>query len=65
MNYVILKQSDQVSQYVNKVRDIADRNDEALGFLPTPAYEEMAYKGQLWVAVDSSKELKGYLMFGG
>ena len=65
MNYVILKRFDEVSDYVSQVSAIADANKKAFGFLSTSAYEQMASKGQLWIAVGSSKELKGYLMFGG
>ncbi|MDB6062579.1 MAG: hypothetical protein JWM78_2682 [Verrucomicrobiaceae bacterium] len=65
MEYAILKQFDQVSDYVRQVSAIADQNKEAFGFLSASAYEQMASKGQLWVAVDNAKELKGYLMFGG
>jgi GNAT superfamily N-acetyltransferase/predicted nucleic acid-binding protein len=65
MEYTILKQFDVVSDYVNQVSSIADRNKEAFGFLSASAYEQMASKGQLWIAVNDNKELKGYLMFGG
>ncbi|AQT61075.1 GNAT family N-acetyltransferase [Cellvibrio sp. PSBB023] len=65
MEYIILKQSDYVSEYVSQVSAIADRNKEAFGFLSSSAYEQMASKGQLWIAINSDKELKGYLMFGG
>lgn len=65
MDYTILKQYTQVSNYVSQVSAIADKNKIAFGFLSSTAYEQMASKGQLWIAIDDSKELKGYLMFGG
>lgn len=65
MGYAILKQFDQVSSYVSQVSSIADQNKGAFGFLSASAYEQMASKGQLWVAINNSNELKGYLMFGG
>lgn len=65
MVYIILKQFCHVSDYVEQVSSIADKNKDAFGFLSSSVYEQMASKGQLWVAVNSDKELKGYLMFGG
>lgn len=65
MEYAILKQFDQVSNYVAQVSAIADQNRGSFGFLSTSAYEQMAAKGQLWIALNKNEELKGYLMFGG
>ncbi len=65
MDYIILKRFDQVADYVTQVSSIADQNKVAFGFLSASVYEQMASKGQLWVALNSEKELKGYLMFGG
>lgn len=65
MEYTILKQFDEVTAYVKQVSSLADQNKKALGFTPSSAYEEMASKGQLWIAVNGSNELKGYLIFGG
>lgn len=65
MDYEILKRFDQVSDYVGQVSCVADQNKGAFGFLSASVYEQMASKGQLWVAVNKAKELKGYLMFGG
>ena len=65
MEYTILKQFDQVAAYVSEVSSVADRNKKAFGFTPFSAYEDMASKGQLWVAINPQNELKGYLMFGG
>lgn len=65
MKYDILKLFDQVKDYVNQVSSLADENKEAFGFTPISAYEDMAAKGQLWVAIDASSDLKGYVIFGG
>lgn len=65
MEYAILKQSCEVSDYATQVSAIADKNRGAFGFLSASAYEQMAAKGQLWVAVNDARELKGYLIFGG
>lgn len=65
MEYAILKSFDHVSGYVDEVRTIADKNRESFGFLSASAYEQMASKGQLWIAINNDKKLVGYLMFGG
>lgn len=65
MEYTVLKQSDQVTDYVSEVSSLADKNKKAFGFTPSSAYEEMASKGQLWVVINGSSELRGYLIFGG
>lgn len=65
MDYAILKGYEEVSKYVGQVSTIADQHKDALGFLASTVYEDMALKGQLWVAVDNSSNLVGYLMFGG
>lgn len=65
MEYTILKQYEQVVDYVRQVSAIADQNKGIFGFLSSSVYEQMASKGQLWVVVNNVKELKGYLMFGG
>lgn len=65
MEYAILKTFDEVLEYVSQVSAIADKNKGAFGFLSSSVYEQMASKGQLWVAVNPIGELKGYLMFGG
>ncbi|MDI3636283.1 GNAT family N-acetyltransferase [Pseudomonas aeruginosa] len=61
----MLKQADEVAGYVSQVSGIADGNRKTFGFLSASAYEQMASKGQLWVAINDARELKGYLMFGG
>lgn len=65
MVYDVLKRIEQVKEYVEQVSCIADKNKKAFGFLSASVYEQMATKGQLWLAVNNDKELKGYLMFGG
>ncbi|WP_339526624.1 GNAT family N-acetyltransferase [Pseudomonas sp. EA_35y_Pfl2_R111] len=65
MEYTILKKFDEVSSYVSQISAIADKHKNSFGFLSSTAYEQMASKGQLWVAINDAKELKGYLMFGG
>lgn len=65
MEYEILKKFEEVATYVSQVSAIADKNKDAFGFLSASVYEQMASKGQLWVCVNSDKELKGYMMFGG
>lgn len=65
MEYTILKQFDQVKDYVDKVSYLADRNKGTFGFSPRSMYSDMAAKGQLWVAINATGELKGYLIFGG
>ena len=65
MAYKILKKYDQVKDYVCEVASIADSNRAQFGFLPASAYEEMAAKEQLWIAIDDKNLLRGYLIFGG
>lgn len=65
MEYAILKKSNETLGYVGQVSAIADRNKGSFGFLSSSAFEQMASKGQLWIAVNSMGILKGYLMFGG
>ena len=65
MDYRILKEPGEVREYVQEVKTIADGNKNAFGFLKSPAYEQKASKGQLWVAVNSTGELEGYLIIGG
>jgi len=65
MEYAILKKYDEVAGYVSQVSAIADKNKGAFGFLSASAYEQMASKGQLWIAINGAGELKGYLIFGG
>ena len=62
----ILKTPMEVESYIDQVRSLGDANRSALGFLPASAYTETAMKGCLWIVVDqTSKDLMGYLLFGG
>lgn len=62
----IIKDSGKVMSYIAQVRSLADRNRDALGFLPASAYTEAAIKGSLWVALDGNTgNFLGYLLFGG
>jgi len=65
VDYLILKTAQDVLPFVSQVASIADQNKDNFGFLATSVYEQMASKGQLWIAIDTKNELKGYLMFGG
>ena len=65
MTAEILKDFNRVNSYVNDVRKLADQNKGSFGFLPACAYEDLAFKGQLWVAIDNQKKISGYLIFGG
>lgn len=65
MDYVILKEFDEVFPYLSQISKIADNNKSSFGFLANSVYEQMASKGQLWILVNAQLDLKGYLMFGG
>ena len=66
MSEEIIKNPADVMGYIGKVRQLADANRSALGFLPKSAYTEAAMKGHLWIAIEkSTQELLGYLFFGG
>lgn len=65
MENLILKTAQDVLPYVSQIAAIADQNKVAFGFLAASAYEQMALKGQLWIAVNNQNEIKGYLIFGG
>ena len=65
MKYSILKDYEQTQSFVSQVCKIADQNKKSFGFLPESVYEQMASKGQLWIAVCEKGNLQGYLMFGG
>ena len=55
-----------VASFVGTVRLHADRERDALGFLPSQAYEEAARKGTLFVAVDvtAGNLYAGHILFG-
>jgi GNAT superfamily N-acetyltransferase len=63
--FTLLCDLKEVAPYLDRVVAIGDENSEELGFLPYPAYQELAAKSQIWVAVDEKDELLGYLAFGG
>lgn len=65
MKFSILKEPSKVSGYVKTAVHAADRNRNALGFLPPAAYQAQAEKGRLWVVIDESEDYVGHLMFGG
>lgn len=66
MEIEIYKSHKSVANYIDTVRECADKFKKELGFLPYSAYEEQSIKGRLWVAVSKSeKRFLGHLMFGG
>ena len=65
MTDAIVDAPTDVTPYLDQVRQLADANRDALGFLPATAYEEAAMRGCLWVVVGQGvNELRGYLFFG-
>lgn len=63
---LLLKSYSDVSPFIHEITALADQNKDRLGFLPFSAYEELAIRGQLWVALDSvRRRVLGYLAFGG
>ncbi len=66
MDIEIIDDPVEARHYVDQVRSLADKNTEALGFLPQSAYTDAALKGHLWIAADKEKrQISGYLLFGG
>lgn len=65
MSESIVIDPNEVKNYVGEIRRLADANKDALGFLPASVYRESAIKGDLWVAVDRARKVRGYLLFGG
>lgn len=62
----IITESKRVMDYLDQVRDLADKNRVPLGFLPESAYREAAIKRHLWIApADNIGQIRGYLLFGG
>lgn len=61
----VLKSYDEIKPYIAQVREFADGNKSSFGFLPGSAYEEIAFKEQLWVLCDAERNIQGYLIFGG
>ena len=65
MTEAIVDAPADVTRYLDQVRQLADANRVALGFLPGSAYEEAAMRGCLWVVVGRGvNKLRGYLFFG-
>jgi GNAT superfamily N-acetyltransferase len=61
----VLQKQPEVLPFVDTVRTNADREKDALGFLPAQAYEEAARAGHLFVAVDEkTKHCVGHVLFG-
>ena len=65
MSESIVIDPNEIKTYVDEIRQLADANKDALGFLPASVYSESAMKGGLWVAVDRIRKVRGYLLFGG
>lgn len=66
MDFNVVTEPKEVLSQVPLVRAVADDHREEFGFLPLSAYEELAAKGQLWIAQTAdAKRLIGYLIFGG
>lgn len=66
MSVELLRDPAVVIDYHDQITTLADQLRDALAFLPSIAYREQIYKGQIWIAVDTaSRTLCGYLMFGG
>ena len=62
----ILKTFADVRPHLSAVREFADQNRSALGFLTKATFEEKAWGNKLWVATDDKTvECVGYLLFGG
>ncbi|MBT4700878.1 MAG: GNAT family N-acetyltransferase [Rhodospirillaceae bacterium] len=61
----ILKSYEDVEPFVDQVRQGADSERDALGFLPLNAYKQAAEQGKILVAVNSDNDFLGHLMFGG
>lgn len=61
----LLTQRNEIEPYVGKIREAADGEKTAFGFLPAKAYDEFAYQGRMVVAIDASGILVGYTLFGG
>jgi GNAT superfamily N-acetyltransferase len=67
MECKILTRPADVAPYVQRVIAIGDQNKKELGFLPYSAYEELALRGNLWIAhglEDREAHVLGYLAFG-
>lgn len=61
----LLTRRNEIEPYVGRIREAADGEKLAFGFLPAKAYDEFAYQGRMIVAVDAANTLVGYTLFGG
>jgi len=62
----IKSEDSDVKPFVDAVRNHADRERDALGFLPAPVYDDAAARGNLLVAlVTTNREYGGHVLFGG
>jgi len=62
----VLKNFTEVKAHLTTVQSFADKNKLALGFLPSSAFHEQAFRERLWVAIrEENDEFLGYLLFGG
>ena len=62
----LLSSRQEVEGYLDQVRQAADTEKDAFGFLPRSAYAEFAYQGRMVIAINSaSKDLLGYVLYGG
>src|SRR5688572_4026759 len=62
----ILVSAVAVTPYLEAVREAADKNTKALGFLASTVYEEFARQGRLYVATCTSEgeaSYAGHLLF--
>ncbi len=61
----ILKTFAEVKAHLSTVQSFADKNKSALGFLPSSAFREQAFRNRLWIATrEETNEFLGYLLFG-
>jgi GNAT superfamily N-acetyltransferase len=64
--FIVIQDPKTVLSYVQQIREGADSEKNALGFVPANAYEEAARKGTIFVAVTEGPESKyvGHILFG-
>src|ERR1700687_5356995 len=68
LNVVVVSEPTAVAKWVAQVRLAADKQKEALGFLPEQVYTEAAEQGKLIVAISKradSEIYAGHLLYGG
>lgn len=59
----ILNDYESVEPYLEVLRRAADQNKTSLGFLPASVFSEYARRAKLWVAISSSGQYRGHLLF--